>query len=461
MLVLSSLLALAAPTAIEAATVTSVVSGNWNNGATWSTGAPPNAADSITICHDVALTGACTVGATGALVVLANSELAGGFAVTTAAGSRIAVTGTLAIESVNHSGAITVESGGSLRTTKHLDLTATATIESYGSVVIGDGSTNNGSITVQDGTFHIQKEMDSANGSFTMYAGTVTLDGTYTVGTFILDGGSVTMNGDFISNMGSDFQVLEGSAHVYGKFDIDQGGLTSTGVGLINICTGGEMIVEDPVVSGTVNFCTDCGGNCVDCDLLTEDCNAPLPIQLTQFAATQAEDGVEVQWATAAEINNDYFIVERSSNGIDYEVLDYVPGQGTSAVATRYTTLDASPQPGWNYYRLTQIDINGLSKQFESIALLVQEWGAGHELNLQVFPNPAVGTHFSVAFLGDGVPATVSLVNLAGKRLWTGQVQTAAGQSTLWRPTQPLAAGMYLLEVVCSQRCERASIIVD
>jgi hypothetical protein len=86
----------------------------------------------------------------------------------------------------------------------------------------------------------------------------------------------------------------------------------------------------------------------------------PVPVTLISFTATVQNRQVKLNWQTSAEINNAYFIVERSTDGINYSGIGRVNGHGTSTIQHNYSLIDPQPSDGINYYRLRQVDIDGL-----------------------------------------------------------------------------------------------------
>ena len=88
----------------------------------------------------------------------------------------------------------------------------------------------------------------------------------------------------------------------------------------------------------------------------SDGAGAPLPIELISFEATPNGDDVDVSWATASEINNDYFEVLRSSNGNEFESIVTIDGAGNSNEILNYEFEDDNPYPGVSYYKLKQID---------------------------------------------------------------------------------------------------------
>ncbi|OQA98084.1 MAG: Serine protease EspC precursor [Bacteroidetes bacterium ADurb.Bin217] len=87
--------------------------------------------------------------------------------------------------------------------------------------------------------------------------------------------------------------------------------------------------------------------------------NAPLPIELISFNAVNTENGNMLSWSTATETDNDFFTIEYSANGIDWEILQYVQGAGNSRVVNHYQVFDFVTSSPIHYYRLKQTDFNG------------------------------------------------------------------------------------------------------
>ena len=76
---------------------------------------------------------------------------------------------------------------------------------------------------------------------------------------------------------------------------------------------------------------------------------------------------VMLTWTTATEINNDFFTVERTLDGIAFEEVIEMPGAGNSFTPLTYIDYDENPLPGMSYYRLKQTDYDG---QFEYSSLV-------------------------------------------------------------------------------------------
>ena len=84
-----------------------------------------------------------------------------------------------------------------------------------------------------------------------------------------------------------------------------------------------------------------------------------LPIELIHFNPFYQDDKVKINWSTATEYNNDYFTIEKSIDGIKYDVIGMVDGMGNSTSLTNYYFEDRTITNEIQYYRLRQTDIDG------------------------------------------------------------------------------------------------------
>lgn len=79
--------------------------------------------------------------------------------------------------------------------------------------------------------------------------------------------------------------------------------------------------------------------------------------------------GVMLKWSTAMELNNAMFVIERSTDGIDYENIGNVNGNGTTDENSEYNFLDVNASKNKLYYRLKQMDIDGSFSYSDIVAL--------------------------------------------------------------------------------------------
>lgn len=116
--------------------------------------------------------------------------------------------------------------------------------------------------------------------------------------------------------------------------------------------------------------------------------SSPLPIELLSFAGTEKSDHNLLEWVTLTETNNEYFTLERSSNGIDFIPVGRVQGAGTSRVQLFYLFKDMTPPKGVSYYQLRQTDYDGTTTTSKIIALRRH---TSANFQISVAPNPSKG----------------------------------------------------------------------
>lgn len=117
--------------------------------------------------------------------------------------------------------------------------------------------------------------------------------------------------------------------------------------------------------------------------------NTPLPVELLYFKGTYQNGEVELTWATATEINNDFFLIEKSDNGFGFEVVGDIVGNGNSLGITKYsTTIKLTSSQPITYFRLVQVDYDGTRKELPIIAVSTITTQTSPQLTL--LPNPAI-----------------------------------------------------------------------
>ena len=126
--------------------------------------------------------------------------------------------------------------------------------------------------------------------------------------------------------------------------------------------------------------------------------NLVTPINLIYFQGIKEGEGIQLEWKTATEINNDLFLIERSPDGKNFTPITEVDGFGTTSTATLYKFLDPSPRTGVNYYRLSQVDYDGNKEVFEVI--WVEYFIEYPQGILDIFPNPN-GGDFNIRLVCD------------------------------------------------------------
>ena len=161
----------------------------------------------------------------------------------------------------------------------------------------------------------------------------------------------------------------------------------------------------------------------------------PLPIELLSFDAQLENKATHLTWQTATERDNDFFTVERSANGIDWEVLELIDGAGVSNELLHYETYDNYPLKGISYYRLKQTDFDGKATYSDIKSISNTE-------ELMVLPNPGNGI-FYVSGLSDRKENQVIVMDVTGKIIANYITEDAMLQMNL----EDHPAGIYYVKV--------------
>jgi hypothetical protein len=117
-----------------------------------------------------------------------------------------------------------------------------------------------------------------------------------------------------------------------------------------------------------------------------------------------------INWQTASEKENDYFQIERSKNGVDWEYLDRVEGSGNTHRLTSYGTYDFYPYQGVSYYRIKQVDYNGKFSMSEIKSVY-------NTAELMIVPNPNNGI-FGIGGLSKDQINYIKVIDLSGKPIF-------------------------------------------
>ena len=171
--------------------------------------------------------------------------------------------------------------------------------------------------------------------------------------------------------------------------------------------------------------------------------DTPLPIELKEFTAHCQDGGKLITWTTASEINNDYFILEKSTDGKYFYSIANISGAGTSNEINNYEYYDADLLNKNVYYRLSQTDFNGNSKTFNIISSDCSSGLLSKEDNFTIINNPAYD-NVKLQLTGTkGNNYYLSFINQIGQSLITKHIVLENTEQKIIVNTQNLSAGIY------------------
>ena len=170
----------------------------------------------------------------------------------------------------------------------------------------------------------------------------------------------------------------------------------------------------------------------------------PLPLTLTSFNGAVKSNSVQLNWSTAQEENLSAYIVEKSTDAINWQTLSTVKATGNSNSNKEYNITDPNAAPV-NYYRLKQVDMNG---NFTYSQVIRIRNGAIDKTGIKLYPNPAINTATITINSENKQPAHIKLYNRFGVQLLHLQRPLIAGSNNIPVPgIQTLMAGAYIISV--------------
>lgn len=163
----------------------------------------------------------------------------------------------------------------------------------------------------------------------------------------------------------------------------------STSLGT-NICTSSSsgsipapnVVTTEPITFRIV-FYNNSSGVQARIGQITVAGDVSLPVNLTSLNALSETKQNILTFTTASEINNVGFDIERSSDGIDFQKIGWVEGNGSTTEEKQYTFTDSRPLLGMNYYRLRQVDYDGRFEYSKIVSIMMKSD------DVIIFPNPA------------------------------------------------------------------------
>jgi parallel beta-helix repeat protein len=183
-------------------------------------------------------------------------------------------------------------------------------------------------------------------------------------------------------------------------------------------------------------------------------CSVTLPVTLVSFTAFYNGSHVDLSWATATEINNNYFDIERSLDGKNFEAVGRVDGAGNHQGYLTYDFVDHSSLSGLVYYRLKQVDVDGTFAYsfIRVVSILSSE-------QIIIYPTPAHAgeeIHVLISNQTHDTPVTIEVRDMLGKMVYS---YIGVGSSHVLHQT--LSKGIYLVNLKKSNTNTTAKIIIQ
>jgi hypothetical protein len=233
---------------------------------------------------------------------------------------------------------------------------------------------------------------------------------------------------------------------------LNNASLQIDGTDVVNILNGGKIsgtgILGGSVFSGVTPIFVPNG---TSIDGPKSISNGILPIKLIYFKGTVVDDGILLEWASAAEENFDYYEVARSEDGLSFNTVATISGKDDNGA--EYSFIDSWPFAATNYYKLTAVDRDGSREEMDVIK---NEWSGGRDL-IRIYPNP-VSDGTLHALFPDGGSGSFRLLDSSGAVVAESSFGNAFA-CNLHLPTNA-TAGIYFVYAEVDGHTTRIKVIV-
>ena len=220
-----------------------------------------------------------------------------------------------------------------------------------------------------------------------------------------------------------------------------------------------DLSVWSPPLAGTINTGTNTmtinGANVYNSIWTLAGNTSPLPVELISFDADPVDNKeVLCSWVTASEINNDYFTLERSRNGINFESIGTIDGAGNSSVTLSYSFIDKNPYPGISYYRLQQTDFDGGNSTSPMVAVRITT----NEPVFSIFPNPTSGDVYVISENTSTSTVPLYIYDSAGRLVYQKIIQS---NEVVQLNLIAFARGIYTVKIATEEKMQLSKLVLQ
>lgn len=210
------------------------------------------------------------------------------------------------------------------------------------------------------------------------------------------------------------------------------------GIPGFNVATAGWVTVTGVSQFSPFTFAATSGGT--------------IPVKLNLFTVSKFNNTVKLNWVTEQESNSKEFVIEKSTDGSNWSVIDIVNAAGYSSSKINYTTTDNNPVKGINYYRLKMLDNNN---RFEYSAIRTVFFSSRYQVT--VAPNPAKDFVNVYVAKDDNQAWSVEVTNMNGAKVY----QSKTNQPMLSISTKAFAKGMYFVKITDAENVTVQKVIIQ
>jgi hypothetical protein len=228
------------------------------------------------------------------------------------------------------------------------------------------------------------------------------------------------------------------------KLRLDCGSVVNLYTGGIITSTGGGGSNNLIEICNNVVWKTSCGTLNGPLSMPAFDCDG-LPVTLVSFTAKTSNHNCVLHWTTATELNNDYFSIEKSTDGKNFTEAGRMNGAGNSTSFKYYTFTDANPlSTRISYYRLRQVDYNGADAVSKTLPVSF----SGNDLEIvntiSDFENSSIRVFVNDEFIEK---LEYRITDMLGKTVASGSQNSVEGVNEIKVDASKLSRGIYSVSI--------------
>lgn len=214
-----------------------------------------------------------------------------------------------------------------------------------------------------------------------------------------------------------------------------------------------RLVFDNLLVSNSSLSNTGTGG----CNLVPI-ADKVLPIKLISFDAKYVKPNVVLNWSTAQEKNFSHFVLEQSTDGINFNEIAVIFGSGESDIQKNYSYLNSnmSGRKGLLYYRLKSVDIDNMLS-YSSVRIIRLNEDV-ETISLATYPNPVSNeVHISIPADWQNKKVLYEMFNVNGQT--AKRMENANSSQTETVNVSNLNSGLYIVKVTCEGKTAQQKII--
>ena len=169
-----------------------------------------------------------------------------------------------------------------------------------------------------------------------------------------------------------------------------------------------------------------------------------LPVEFLDFEARLINGSVNLSWITAWEINNSHFLVQRHGKTGSWENIARIEGQGTTDEISNYQYVDSAfdQKPATYYYRLQQVDLNGLFSYSSIVEVNVSN---SYSAYIRAYPSPTTDFVWVEARLASNAPYQLTISDITGRILYQKKGYSKQEQINIQLDMMSYPGGLYFV----------------